>query len=109
MRRRAILAAISIGGPAFWSTWANAQPHEPLRRVEVLMGGLSEGDAAGLAELAAFEAELKALGWVRGRNLTIDVRWPGANLESVSEAARAIAASRPPLVLSRAGHRSAAQ
>ena len=66
------------------------------------MGGLSEGDAAGLAELAAFEAELKALGWVRGRNLTIDVRWPGATLESVSEAARAIAASRPHLVLSRA-------
>ena len=96
MRRRAILAAISMGGPAFWSsTWANAQPHEPLRRVEVLMGGLSEGDAAGLAELAAFEAELKALGWARGRNLKIDVRWPGANLESVSEAARAIAASRP--------------
>jgi len=72
-----------------------------LRRVEVLMGGLSEGDAAGLAELAAFEAELKALGWAR-RNLTIDVRWPGANLESVSNAARAIAASRPHLVLSRA-------
>src|SRR3954452_24147520 len=101
MRRRAILAAISIGGPAFWSTWANAQPHEPLRRVEVLMGGLSEGDAAGLAELAAFEAELKALGWAPGRNVAIDVRWPGADLESVRQLAISIAGSRPHLVLSR--------
>ena len=65
------------------------------------MGGLSEGDPAGLAELAAFQEELKALGWAPGRDVTIDVRWPGADLERVRQLAISIAGSRPHLVLSR--------
>lgn len=65
------------------------------------MGGLSEGDPAGLAELAAFQEELKGLGWAPGRNVTIDVRWPGADLERVRQLAISIAGSRPHLVLSR--------
>ena len=66
------------------------------------MGGLSEGDPAGLAELAAFEEELKGLGWAPGRNVKIDIRWPGADLERVRQFASSVAGSRPHLVLSRA-------
>src|SRR5829696_4220126 len=80
MRRREVIGAISGGALTLWSAWANAQQHDHVRRIEVLMGGLSEGDPAGLAELAAFQEELKGLGWAPGRNVTIDVRWPGAHL-----------------------------
>jgi putative tryptophan/tyrosine transport system substrate-binding protein len=102
MNRRAVLAAISVGALSVWSAWAKAQQPDGVRRIEVLMGGLSEGDPAGLAELAAFEAELKGLGWAPGRNLKIDIRWPGADLERVRQFASSVAASRPHLVLSRA-------
>src|SRR5215211_3771608 len=51
-RRRAVLAAISVGTLTVLSAGANAQQHDPIRRIEVLMGGLSEGDPAGLAEIA---------------------------------------------------------
>ena len=60
------------------------------------MGGLSEGDSAGLAELAAFKEELKGLGWAPGRNVTIDVHWPGADIERVRQFAAAVAGSRSP-------------
>ena len=53
MKRRTVLAAISVGALTGWTGWEHAQQHGPVRRIEVLMGGLSEGDSAGLAELAA--------------------------------------------------------
>ena len=101
MKRRTVLAAISVGALTGWTGWGHAQQHGPVRRIEVLMGGLSEGDSAGLAELAAFKEELKGLGWAPGRNVTIDVHWPGADIARVRQLAAAVAGSPPHLVLSR--------
>jgi len=99
MRRRE--AIFALGGAAAWPLVVRAQQREQNRRVAALMGGLTEGDAGGQAEVAAFEGGLKELGWKPGGNIDLDYYWPGAALDKVSVAANEIAAMRPDLVVSR--------
>jgi len=101
MRRRELLALLGIASGA-WPSSGSAQQPERARRISILMGGLAQGDPGGEAEIVAFEDELKGLGWAPGRNLMVDIRWPGADLEDVRRFAKDIAASGPDLVLSRA-------
>jgi putative tryptophan/tyrosine transport system substrate-binding protein len=100
MKRRAFITLFAVSAAA-WPLAAHAQQREQKRRVAVLMGGLTQGDAGGKAEAAAFEDGLKELGWKLGGNLELDYRWPGAELDLVRAAASAIAATRPDLVVSR--------
>src|SRR5258708_27186398 len=72
MRRRKFIAL--IGGVAAaatgWPRAARAQ-REQKRRVAVLMGGLSSGDANGQAEAGALEDALQERGWRQGGNIEI--------------------------------------
>jgi len=111
MRRRDFIAL--LGGsaavlPAAAPRIAIAQQREQKRRVAILMGGLKSDDVAGQAEVAALEAGLKELGWKPGDNIALDYRWPGAELEAVQAAAKAIVSSRPDLVVSRSTPATAA-
>ena len=47
-----------------------------MRRIGVLMG-YAETDPAAQAQVAALRQELQKLGWEEGRNIRIDVRFPG--------------------------------
>jgi hypothetical protein len=47
-----------------------------MRRVGVLMG-LVANDPEAQSRAAAFENGLRELGWVKGRNLSIEYRWAG--------------------------------
>jgi putative ABC transport system substrate-binding protein len=98
MRRRQFIGL--LGGAATWPLSARAQ-HAQQRRVAVLMGGLASGDAAGKAEVGAFEDGLQQLGWKPGGTIELAYRWPGAELDSVRAAASEIVASHPDLVVSR--------
>jgi putative ABC transport system substrate-binding protein len=98
--RRQFLTALG-GASLTWPLAVRAQQREQKRRVAVLMGGLSSGDADGQEETAAFEDGLRELGWKLGGNVTLDYRWPGAELDHVTIAANEIAAARPDLVVSR--------
>jgi putative tryptophan/tyrosine transport system substrate-binding protein len=80
---------------------AYAQQRDQKPRIAVLQGGLTAGDPMGQKEVAALEDGLKALGYVPGRNIELDYRWPGAALDEVHKAAVAIAEAQPALVLSR--------
>jgi putative tryptophan/tyrosine transport system substrate-binding protein len=107
MRRREFITL--LGGTAvIWPFAARAQQRDQKRRVAVLMGGLLPGDASGQAEISAFEEGLKELGWTPGRNIELDYRWPGAELNQVHAAANEIAATRPDLVISRSTPATAA-
>jgi putative ABC transport system substrate-binding protein len=99
MRRRDFIKGISVwtGLPLA----AHAQLSKQKRRVAVIMGGLFSNDPGGQAEVAAFEAGLTELGWKLGRNIELEYRWPGAELDQISIAADEIAAMRPDLVVSR--------
>ena len=87
---------------------AIAQQREQKRRVAILMGGLKSDDVAGRGEVAALEAGLKELGWRPGDNIELDYRWPGAELDAVQAAAKAVVSSRPDLVVSRSTPATAA-
>lgn len=102
MKRRQFLtlAGGAIAAPTL-PLAAHAQQREQKRRVAVLMGGLTSGDASGQDEAAALEAGLKELGWKPGGNIELDYRWPGAELDAVRAAANEIANLRPDLVVSR--------
>src|SRR6516164_2013839 len=83
MRRRDFIKGIA-GSTIAWPLAAGAQQREQKRRVAVLMGGLTSGEAAGQAEVDAFEEGLKEIGWKLGSNIELDYRWPGAELAQVS-------------------------
>src|SRR5215475_11527906 len=65
-----------LASTAAWPFAARAQQSERMRRIGVLMG-LAAGDPEAQSRVAAFENGLRELGWVKGRNLSIEYRWAG--------------------------------
>ena len=57
-----------------WPLAARAQQAERMRRIGVLMA-VTERDPESQFRVNAFEAGLRELGWVEGRNLRIEYRW----------------------------------
>jgi putative ABC transport system substrate-binding protein len=72
--RRELLAALG-GAAAAWPMTARAQTKR-MQRIGVLMG-LVANDPEAQSRVDAFEAGLRELGWVKGRNLSIEYRWAG--------------------------------
>jgi putative tryptophan/tyrosine transport system substrate-binding protein len=71
MQRRTFIALVC--GSAAWPMAAPAQQGERVRRIGVLMG--SAETELGKTYLATFLQRLEQLGWTRGRNARVDVRW----------------------------------
>jgi ABC-type uncharacterized transport system substrate-binding protein len=72
MRRREFITV--LGGAAAWPLAARAQQPGQVRRVGVLMA-LAQNDPEAQLRVQAFETGLRELGWVEGRNLSLDRRW----------------------------------
>jgi hypothetical protein len=68
------------GAAAAWPLAAAAQQGDSVRRIGVLLT-LAENDPEVKAWLTAFQEGLQQLGWVQGRNIRIDYRWAGGDLE----------------------------
>ena len=83
MRRREFIAILS--GAATWPLAAHAQQAERVRRVGVMMG-YAETDLAAQAQVAALRQELQKRGWEEGRNIHVDVRFPGGDASAVRTA-----------------------
>jgi putative ABC transport system substrate-binding protein len=98
MRRREFLGAlggaVAIGPPLA----ALAQPAERVRVIGILMP-LALGDANGQARLAAFQQELRQLGWIDGRNLRIETRWSGGSPDDVRKYATDLVTLVPDVIL----------
>jgi putative tryptophan/tyrosine transport system substrate-binding protein len=77
--RRQFISALG-GAAVAWPLAAHAQQPDRIRRVGLLMG-FAETDAMWQSPLSRFRASLQHLGWTDGRNVEIDVRWTGANLD----------------------------
>jgi putative ABC transport system substrate-binding protein len=82
MQRRSFITLLG-GAAAAWPLAARAQQSGRVRRVGVLMGGATEGDALPRANLALLRDELARLGWMEGRNLRIDVRFAASDLTRI--------------------------
>jgi putative tryptophan/tyrosine transport system substrate-binding protein len=80
MKRREFIAG--LGGAAAWPLAAQGQQTERVRRIGVLMLGDENDPIRGTKGwLSAFMRGLAELGWTDGRNLRMDVRWDGDNLD----------------------------
>jgi len=80
MRRRKFIALLGSAATA-WPLATNAQS-DRVRRVGVLMG-YAKTDPAAQAQVAALRQGLQKLSWEEGRNIRIDVRFPGGDAGAV--------------------------
>jgi putative ABC transport system substrate-binding protein len=78
MRRRKFIGL--IGGAAAWPLKVVAQQTEHVRRIGFLLG-LTENDPEARTRITAFREGLEATGWTEARNIRIDYRFAGADLE----------------------------
>ena len=79
MRRRNFIAGLA-STTAAWPLAAHAQRADQVRRIGVLMNS-SSTDPEGQALSAEFTQHLAELGSAKGRNVRIDVRWGGSNVD----------------------------
>jgi putative tryptophan/tyrosine transport system substrate-binding protein len=69
-----------LGGVAAWPLAARAQQGERMRRIGALLPFTAD-DAEGKAIVAALQRGLQELGWMDGRNIRVEYRWGGRNVE----------------------------
>ena len=96
MRRRDFIKAIATSAAA-WPLSARAQPAK-IRRVSVLLG-LAEKDPEANARLKAFRLGLRDLEWIEGRNIEIDYRFAGSNLDLIKKHVAELVKSSPEVIL----------
>src|SRR6516164_9663223 len=70
MRRRQFIGG--LGSAAAWPVVARAQQGDRVRRIGVLIPG---DEPQAQARVAALAEGLEKLGWIDGRNISIDYRW----------------------------------
>ena len=94
--RRGLLAA--FGGAAAWPLAARAQQDGRMRRIGVLMS-TAEDDVESRERIDAFLQELARFGWTVGRNLRVDMRWPGGDADRIRRYAAELVGLGPDVVL----------
>ena len=96
MKRREFVTLLG-GAAVAWPLAAAAQQGERVRRIGMLVG-LPEGDPEGERWARAFLGALEQLGWKRGTNVQIDLRWGGTDPELMQTLARELVKSQPDLI-----------
>src|SRR5262245_46987118 len=97
MRRREFLGI--LGGAAAWPAALKAQQAEHVRRVTVFFG-LEPDDAEAQARTTVFAQALQQLGWAVGRNLVLDNRLVGGNIDHYRRDAADLVALAPDVIVS---------
>jgi putative tryptophan/tyrosine transport system substrate-binding protein len=97
MNRRDFIAFVG-GAAVVWPLAARAQQGGRMRRIGVLMA-LAPSDPEAQQRVNAFEAGLRDLGWVEGRNLRIDYRWAPGDPSALRAQAAELIGSTPDLIL----------
>jgi putative tryptophan/tyrosine transport system substrate-binding protein len=96
MRRREFMSL--LGGAVAWPLAALAEQGERMRRI-ALLPAFPEGDPEGEASVAALQQRLQELGWTKGRNIQIDIRWAGGNLDKARIFAKELVSTSPDLII----------
>jgi putative ABC transport system substrate-binding protein len=95
IKRREFIAGL---GAVAWPVVARAQQGDRVRRIGVLMPGI-ENDPEQKRRISAFAQALAVLGWTDGRNMRIDLRWGGADINRIRALAQELAALQPDIIL----------
>ena len=82
IRRRDFITL--LGGAAGWPLAARAQQPGKLPTIGYLGGAVPAADGQ---RVAWFVQQLRELGWIEGRNVTIEYRWAEGRFEQMAEIA----------------------
>ena len=85
-----------LGGAVAWPLAARAQQGDRMRRIGALTG--IGDDERAQAQFAVFVQALAQLGWIDGRNVRIDYRWGGGDIEKTRKHATELAAGAPDVI-----------
>ena len=96
MKRREFIAI--LGGIAVASPVRAHSQEQAMRRIGVLMN-LAPDDPESSVRVAALLKGLQEFGWIDGRNLQIDYRWPAPEAASVCRGAAELVALAPNVIL----------
>ena len=99
MRRRGFLIGCIAAAVAAHRVSAQERGNRVVR-----IGGLFSsptGDTESVQQLTALQEGLRDLGWIEGRNLTLDIRWFGGDPALMERQADELLAGAPDLLMSR--------
>ena len=96
MRRRDVIKAIATSAAA-WPLSVRAQPLK-MRHVGVLLG-LAEKDPETNARVKAFRLGMRDLEWIEGRNIQIDYRFAGSDLDLIRRHVAELVKSPPDVIV----------
>ena len=96
MRRRDFIPL--LGGAAAWPLAARAQQGDRVRRIGVLIPG-DGNDPLYKTRVSAFTEALADLGWTDGRNMRMDLRWFGNDINRIPALARELVGLQPDIIL----------
>ena len=92
IRRRDFITL--LGSAAAWPLAARAQQRERVRRIGVLQAG-DENDPVWKRSLSAFTQALAGLGWTDGRNVRMELRWGGDDINRIRALAQELVGLQP--------------
>ena len=96
LRRREFIAG--LGGAAAWPLAARAQQGNRVRRIGVLLPG-DENDPLAKIYVSAFTQALAGLGWADPRNVRMDLRWGGNDINRVRALAQELVGLHPDIIV----------
>jgi putative tryptophan/tyrosine transport system substrate-binding protein len=99
MKRREFISLLGAAAAA-WPLAVRAQPTGGMRKIGVLMA-LADGDPGGQAEVDALRQGLREHGWIEGRNVHVDYRWPGGDIERARAFAKEVVGFKPDVLMAR--------
>jgi putative tryptophan/tyrosine transport system substrate-binding protein len=96
MNRRKFIAA--LGSTVAWPLAVRAQRGDRVWRIGVFMPG-NENDPVWKPRLSAFTQALADLGWADGRNVRMDLRWHGDDMNQIRALAQELVGPQPDIIL----------
>ena len=96
IRRREFITL--LGGAAAWPLAARAQQGDRVRRIGVLLP-FDEKDPVIKSRISAFTQALAELGWTNGRNVRMDLRWGGDDINRMRALAQELVGLQPDIIL----------
>src|SRR5215470_1228864 len=87
-----------LSGAAAWPLAARAQQGDRVRRIGVLMAG-DENDPLEKTFVSGFAQAIAGLGWTEGRNVRMDLRWGGGDINRIRALAKELVGLQPDIIL----------
>jgi len=94
VRRRTFIAG--LGSAAAWPLVARAQQGDRVRRIGAITGA-DENESK--ARISAFTQALADLGWTDGRDVRLDRRWSGDDIDRIQAVAQDLVRLQPDIIL----------